>query len=74
MDTDTRHNRTVLDALIPQLAPLQDLPPPRLQRLIDESSVLDYAPDITCSDRATATPTCSICSRASSNFILTASW
>ncbi|MDQ3773800.1 MAG: hypothetical protein M3461_05275 [Pseudomonadota bacterium] len=63
MNTDTRHNRTVLDALIPQLAPLQDLPPPRLQRLIDESSVLDYAPgrDITCSDRATATPTCSIC-------------
>ncbi|MGH8576044.1 MAG: cyclic nucleotide-binding domain-containing protein [Gammaproteobacteria bacterium] len=44
MDTDTRHNRTVLDALIPQLAPLKDLPPPRLQRLIDESSVLDYAP------------------------------
>ncbi|MGQ0592957.1 MAG: cyclic nucleotide-binding domain-containing protein [Gammaproteobacteria bacterium] len=44
MNTDIRHNRTLLDALIPQLAPLQDLPPPRLQRLIDESSVLDYAP------------------------------
>ncbi|MGH8480082.1 MAG: cyclic nucleotide-binding domain-containing protein [Gammaproteobacteria bacterium] len=44
MDTDTRHSSTVLDALIPQLAPLKDLPPPCLQRLIDESSVLDYAP------------------------------
>jgi len=44
MDTDIRHNRTVLDALIPRLAPLQDLPPSRLQRLIDESSVLDYTP------------------------------
>ncbi|MGH8568620.1 MAG: cyclic nucleotide-binding domain-containing protein, partial [Gammaproteobacteria bacterium] len=44
MDMDTRHSSTVLDALIPRLAPLQDLPPPRLQRLIDESSVLDYAP------------------------------
>ena len=41
---DIRHNRTALEALIPQLAPLKDLPPPRLQRLIDESSVLDYAP------------------------------
>ena len=44
MNTDIRHNRTVLDALIPRLAPLKDLPPQRLQRLIDESSVLDYAP------------------------------
>ena len=44
MNTDIRHNRTALDALIPRLAPLQDLPPQRLQRLIDESSVLDYAP------------------------------
>jgi len=44
MDMDIRHNRTVLDALIVRLAPLKDLPPPRLQRLIDESSVLDYAP------------------------------
>ena len=44
MDMDIRHNRTVLDALIPRLAPLQDLPPSRLQRLIDESSVLDYTP------------------------------
>jgi CRP-like cAMP-binding protein len=44
MNTDIRHNRTVLDALIPRLAPLRDLPPPRLQRLIDESSGLDYAP------------------------------
>jgi CRP-like cAMP-binding protein len=44
MDTDTHHSKTALDALIPQLAPLHDLPPRRLQRLIDESSVLDYAP------------------------------
>jgi CRP-like cAMP-binding protein len=44
MDTDTRHSKTALDALIPQLAPLHDLPPRRLQRLIDESAVLDYAP------------------------------
>ena len=44
MDMDIRHNRTALEALIPRLAPLKDLPPPRLQRLIDESSVLDYAP------------------------------
>ncbi|MDQ3582348.1 MAG: cyclic nucleotide-binding domain-containing protein, partial [Pseudomonadota bacterium] len=44
MDTDIRHNRTMLNALLPRLAPLQDLPPQRLQRLIDESSVLDYTP------------------------------
>lgn len=44
MDTDTRHSKTVLDALIPELVLLQDLPPRRLQRLIDESSILDYAP------------------------------
>ncbi len=44
MDTDTRRSSTVLDALIPQFAPLKDLSPPRRQRLIDESSVLDYAP------------------------------
>lgn len=39
MDTDTRHSKTVLDALIPELVLLQDLPPRRLQRLIERTTV-----------------------------------